>query len=153
MTSFWGEDRRVVLASDFAKTRRSAEEHSQAARWALRGLKVLLERYLAREETTRDLFLKGSDVLRRFLAEECGISAGAQTIRQITERFRGHPIEKELEEVLERCNRVIYDGHHPTQAEKEGIIREVATLIGRLEQVGCPAPGKTAKFTGSAVSP
>lgn len=133
----------LMLAGDVARWRkqRSREEHSQAARWALHTLNVLRERYLACEDKTPDLFLKGSGVLRGFLADECGIPAPAQTIHQITERFRGHPLEKELEEVLERCNKVIYDGHHPTPSERDGIIREVAALIGRLEQVGCPAPG------------
>lgn len=104
----------------------------------MHALAALHERYLASEEKTLDLFLKGSDALRGFLAEECGIPAPAETIHQVVERFRGHPLGKEVEEVLGRCSRAIYDGRHSTPSERDGIIQELATLIARLEQVGCP---------------
>jgi hypothetical protein len=120
---------------------RSVQERSRAARRAMRTLKVLRERYVACEETTPYLFSKASGVLRRFLTEECAIPARVETTHQIGERFRGHPLESELTEVLERCNQVIYDGDRPTPSERDGILREVTTLIGRLEQVGCPIHG------------
>ena len=107
----------------------------------MRTLKVLRERYVACEETTPYLFSKASGVLRRFLTEECAIPARVETTHQISERFGGHPLAKEIEEVLERCNQVIYDGDRPTPSERDGILREVTTLIGRLEQVGCPIHG------------
>jgi hypothetical protein len=133
----------VMLAWDLARwwLRRSRETRSRAEERALRTLRVLRERYLACEEKTPVLFVKVNGVLRRFLREQCGIPARAETIPQITEQFRGHPLENELAEVLARCNEVIYDGHHPTPSEKEGIIRGAAALIGDLERVGCPIHG------------
>ncbi|MBI4610028.1 MAG: hypothetical protein HY726_13585 [Candidatus Rokubacteria bacterium] len=133
----------LMLAWNAARwwKRRSREELSPAGRRALGRLRVLRGRYLACEEKTPDMFLKVGAVLRRFLREECGIPARAQTIHQIRERFRGHPLEKELTAILERYSEVIYDGHHPAPAEKENIIREVAALIDRLERVGCPTHG------------
>ncbi|MFQ5898687.1 MAG: hypothetical protein ACE5JN_10650 [Candidatus Methylomirabilia bacterium] len=133
----------VMVAWDLARwwNQRAREERSQAAERAIRTLKVLRERYLACEEQTPHLFLKVSGVLRRFLTEECGIPARVQTIQQITARFGGHPLEKDLEEVLERCNKIIYDGHDPTPSERGEIIREVTALIGRLEEAGCPTHG------------
>lgn len=131
------------LAGDLGRwwRRRAQETRSAAERRALRTLTVLRQRYLTCEEKAPVLFLKTSGVLRRFLREECGIAARLQTVSQIRERFRGHPLERELAEVLERCNHVTYDGHHPTPAEKEDILREAATLIGRFEETGCPVPG------------
>lgn len=133
-----------VLISDAVRwwKRRFRRQQSSAGRRAVRTLRVLRERYLACEEKTPDLFVKGSGALRRFLSEECGIPARVQTVHQITERFSGHPLQKELEGVLERCDRVIYDGHHPSASEKQDIIREMAALIERLEHVGCPTGGR-----------
>lgn len=133
----------AVLTGDAVRwwTHRSTEEHSRAARRALGTLGVLRERYLACDEKTPNLFLKVNGVLRRFLREQCGIPARAETTHQIRERFRGHPLEKQLEELLERSTTVIYDGLHPTQSEKEGTIKAVTTLIGQLERIGCPVNG------------
>lgn len=133
----------VMLVWDLARRwqRGLGEKRPKAEARALGTLRLLRERYLACEEKTPVLFLKVSSVLRRFLSKQCGIPARVQTIHQIRERFTGHPLEKELAEVLERCNEVIYDGHHPAPSEKERVIREVAALIDRLERVGCPAPG------------
>lgn len=132
-----------MLARDLARwwQRGIEAKRSNAEERALATLRLLRERYLACEEKTPFLFLKLSGVLRRFLSKQCGIPARVQTIRQIRERFSGHPLENELAEVLERCNEVIYDGRRPPPAEKESIIREVAGLIDRLEQVGCPTHG------------
>lgn len=126
------------LAHPPPRKERSEEKHSEAWWRAMHMLEVLHERYLASKEKTPELFLQGSDILRRFLAEECGIPAPAETIHQIVERFRGHPLEREVEEVLGLCNKVMYDGQHPTPSERDGIIRELVALIGRLEQVECP---------------
>ncbi len=129
------------LAGDLARWwRRRARAHP-ADRRALQTLTALGRRYLAREDQASVLFRKTSSVLRWFLREECGVPAPVQTVSQIRERFRGHPLETELAEVLERCNRVTYDGHQPTAAEREDILREVTALIGRLEAIGCPIPG------------
>lgn len=150
--SFWGA---VVLGAVFLAVAlmrlardlarwwqwRVRETRSQDDRRALQTLTVLRQRYLDCEEKTPFLFLKASGALRRFLKTRCGIPAHVQTVPQIREQFSGHPLEGQLVEVLERCNRVTYGGHRPTLAEKEGIIREVAALIGRLEEVGCPVHG------------
>lgn len=131
-----------MLASDAARwARRVRQERSEARRRALRTLKVLRTRYAGCDAKTPDLFLRVSSVLRRFLAEACAIPARVQTIGQIRERFDGHPLEQEIEQVLARCDSVVYDGHHATPSERDAIIREVTVLIDRLERVGCPMAG------------
>lgn len=121
--------------------RRRALVGSPAEQKALRALRVLRDRYAACEEKTSLLFMRATGVLRRFLREECGIPAGAQTVPQIKERFKGHPLEGELTELLEHCNEVLYDGRHPGPSEKDAVIRELTALISRLAQAGCPAAG------------
>lgn len=146
--SFWGTVGVGVLCLGMAALelggdllRQWRQRRPTPERRALRALTVLEQRYAAGEDKAPVLFRKTSGVLRRFLREECGVPAPVQTVAQIRERFRGHPLQTELAEVLERCTHVTYDGHHPTSAEKAGILRAVAALIGRLEEVGCPVPG------------
>lgn len=133
----------AMLARDLALRwrRRSLERRSRAERRALATLVVLRNRYVACEAMTPLLFEKISGVLRRFLGEQCGIPARVETVQQIKERFRGHPLEKEIGEVLEQCSKVMYDAHRPTSSDTERIIREVSMLISELERVGCPTPG------------
>lgn len=121
--------------------RRLAKRRSKAEVRALATLRVIRERYLACEALTPLAFVRVSGVLRRFLGEHCGIPARAETIEQIRERFRGHPLERDLARVLEQCDEVVYDANRPAPSDKERIIREAATLIGELERTGCPTPG------------
>ena len=130
-------------ARDLAAWRRSSRlARSTAEERALRALRTLRERYAACEDKTPLLFMRATSVLRRFLREECGIAAGTQTVPQIRERFRGHPLENDLRAVLERCNEVLYDGRRPDPREKDAVLRELSAVIGRLGQVGCPTGGK-----------
>lgn len=133
----------AMLARDLARWwhRRSIERRSNAERRALATLGVLRTRYVACEAMTPVLFVKLCGVLRRFLGEHCGIPARVETVQQIRERFSGHPLEKKIGEVLERCSEVIYDAHHPSPPDKERMIREVTALISELERVGCPTHG------------
>jgi hypothetical protein len=133
----------AMLARDLARWwhRRSIQRRSKAERRALATLVVLRNRYVACEAMTAVLFEKIGGVLRRFLGEQCGIPARVETVPQIKERFKGHPLEKEIGEVLERCSEVMYDAHRPTSSDKERIIREVSLLISELERVGCPTHG------------
>lgn len=119
--------------------RRLAKRRSKAETRALATLRVIRERYLACEALTPIAFVRVSGVLHRFLNEHCGIPARAETIEQIRERFRGHPLERDLARVLEQCDEVVYDANRPVPSDKERIIREVATLIGELERTGCRA--------------
>lgn len=130
----------TILGIDLTRwwRRRSAEKRSKAEQRALGTLRRLRERYLACDEMAPVLFGRTSGVLRRFLGEHCGLPARVETIREIQGRFRGHPLQDGIGRVLERCNAVVYDGHHPTRWEKEEIIRDVADLIRELERVGCP---------------
>lgn len=130
----------AMLAGELATwwRRWSEERRSRAEARALGTLRVLRQRYLACEELTPRLFVKISQVLRRYLGEHCGIPARVETVEQIVERFKGHPLERELAQVLEQCTEVVYDARRPTPSDKDRIIWEVTTLIGELERTGCP---------------
>lgn len=131
------------LARDLARrrARRPREEPSPPEPRALRTLRTLLARSLAHEEATPFLPLVASAVLRRRLGEACGIPARARTLQQLREDLAGHPLGPRVAEMLARCNRIIYDGHRPTPAEKEELVQEVVVLIGRLERDGNPRLG------------
>jgi len=131
------------LARNFARRRakRPREEPPTAQPRALRTIRRLLARSLAHEETTPLLSLAASAMLRRRLSEAWGIPARALTLPQLREDLAWRPLGPSVAEALARCNRIIYDGHRPTPAETEELVREVTVLIERLERDGNPRPG------------